>query len=131
MTESVTNQTGQQDLLTRVREGMDVFDREGHKVGRVEDVYVGDAADAPAPGRGPAEDNAPLAPGAGSLVGDVARVFSDNMPDVLRNRLRHNGFIRVSGGLLQGNRFALREQVAAVEGERVVLNVARNELINP
>jgi hypothetical protein len=64
-------------------------------------------------------------------VDDVARVFTDNMPQVLRNRMRHNGFVRIGGGLLRGTRFALREQVAGVDDNRVRLNVREAELINP
>src|SRR5688572_8431525 len=125
MTDRVTNQTSQNDLLSQVREGMDVYDRDDHKVGRVEDVYAGDAADASSPGLEPQQGSVSREAGEASLIHDVARVFSDNMPEVLRNRLRHNGFIRISGGLLQGSRFALREHVAGVDGERVRLSVAR------
>jgi hypothetical protein len=131
MTERMTNPTTDNDLLMRVREGMEVYDSEGHKLGSVSDVFAGDAADTAQAGGEPSRGSGQPEPGDGSIVDDVARVFSDNVPEVLRNRMRHNGFIRIGGGLLRGNRYALREHIAGIDGDRVRLNVREAELINP
>lgn len=131
MTEPMSNRTTQQDVLTQVHEGMDVYDLDGHKVGNVAEVFMGDVADAMSAGGVPQSGSEVNAPGEGSLVNDVARVFTDDLPDVVRNRLRHNGFVRVDGGLLGRNRYALREHVSGVDGKRVLLNVRSDELIKP
>ena len=128
MTEPITNQTNTDDILARVDEGMDVYDRDGHKLGAVKDIYAGDVVDAP-PGAAPDHTGGQRSPGNGSIVTEVARAFSDDLPAVLRSRLRHNGYVCIKGGFLGHDRYALREQVAAVEGRRVTLNVASNELI--
>ena len=129
MTEPIHKRTTSHDVLAQVREGMDVYDLDGNKVGSVAEVFMGDVADALATGAEPQAGSEVNAPGEGSLVNDVARVFTDNMPEVVRNRLRHNGFVRMDGGLLGSDRFALREHVAAVDGKRVRLNVRSDELI--
>jgi hypothetical protein len=131
MTERMTNSTTENDLLTRVHEGMQVYDSEGHKLGSVSDVFAGDAADSALAGGELSRGSGSPEPGESSIVDDVARVFSDTMPEVLRNRMRHNGFIRIGGGLLRGNRYALREHIAGVDGDRVRLNVREAELIKP
>jgi hypothetical protein len=131
MAERTSNPTTGDDVLAHVQERMEVYDSEGHKVGTVTDVYAGDAADTPAAGGEPARGSQTWEPGEGSVVNDVARVFTDNIPEVLRNRMRHNGFVRIDGGLLRSARFALREHVAGVDGDRVRLNVRQAELINP
>lgn len=128
MNEPLIHNTDAHNLLNRVYEGMDVYDRDGHKVGSVSDVYAGAAADAP-PGVEVGESRPQAAPGTGSIVNNVAEVFDDHLPEVLRSRLRHNGYIRIKAGLLKSDRFALREQVTTVDGERVTLNVSGEELI--
>ena len=129
MTEPLSSNTTAHDLLARVHEGMDVVDVDGHRLGSVADVFMGDVADTPLAGGEPQRGSDMVTPGEGSIVNDVARLFSDNIPATLRNRLQHNGFVRVDGGLLGRNRFALREQVATVDGKRVLLNVRAEELI--
>lgn len=128
MTEPQNHNTPAENMLNRVYEGMDVYDRDGHKLGSVSDIYAGEAADAPR-GVEPGESQPLAAPGTGSIVNNVAGVFDDHLPEVLRSRLRHNGYIRIKAGLLKSDRFALREQVTSVEGERVTLNVSGDELI--
>ncbi len=129
MTERVTNSQTEGDLLGQVHEGMEVYDRDQKKVGKVDGLFMGARADGEGEGSEPARGPGPEAAGDGSIIADVARVFDDNMPEVLRSRLRHNGFIRVGGGILSGDRFALREHVASVAGDRVILNVRGEELI--
>jgi hypothetical protein len=130
MTEHTTSSQTGGDLLGQVHEGMEVYDRDQKKVGKVDGLFMGALADGEAMGGEPARGPGPETAGDGSLIADVARVFDDNLPQVLRSRLRQNGYIRVRGGILSGDRFALREHVAAVAGERVILNVRGEELIS-
>jgi hypothetical protein len=122
-------------ILSLIREGMDVYDAANHKIGTVEDLYFGtldptsDAADTIA-------ESAPSrrTTGNDSIVHDIAQAFTgdDDMPDVLRNRLMHDGFIRVDGhGLIGTHRYVVPDQIAGVSGDRVLLKVSRDELIRP
>ncbi|HEX5505837.1 MAG TPA: PRC-barrel domain-containing protein [Thermomicrobiales bacterium] len=96
-------------LLARVREGMAVYDRDEQKVGTVKDVYLG------------GEDLSEAAVPEGSALADA--------PAALRGRLAAHGFIEVGTGLLQSNRYATGDQVAAVADDRVTLTVAQDELL--
>src|SRR5688572_24219540 len=108
MTEPVTNPMTDNNPLAYVREKMDVYDSAGKKVGHVQGMYMGTMADSQTPGVVPQEAGNLEAVADHSLVMDMARAFDDNMPEVLRNRLRNNGYIQISGGLLHGSRYALR-----------------------
>jgi len=122
-------------ILNLIREGMDVYDAKNHKIGTVDDLYFGtldptsDASDViaeSAPSRQTTGDN--------SFVQGIARAFTgdDEIPDVLRKRLLHDGFIQLNGSGLTGtHRYVLPEQIAGVSGDRVLLRVSRDELIHP
>lgn len=96
-------------LLTRVREGMDVYDRDERKVGTVREVYLG------------GEDLSEAAVPEGSALADA--------PAALRGRLAAHGFIEIGTGLLQANRYTTGDQVAAVAADRVTLAVGQDELL--
>jgi hypothetical protein len=52
------------------------------------------------------------------------------MPQEIQDRLRLGGFIRIDmAGMLRADRYALPEQIAAVHGQKVTLNVSRDELL--
>ncbi len=120
--------------LTKVREGMKVYDRTGKDIGKVDRVYMGsvsekqdeygEGASTPSsPGRGPLPD---------TLMKDVVKAFDPNeqLPDVLQKRLLREGFVRVEGGGLFGaDRYVTPDQIASVSGDRVDLRVAKDELI--
>jgi hypothetical protein len=61
----------------------------------------------------------------------VAETFElgPQLPEVLAERLKRHGFVRLEGGLLKGHRYALPEQIARVDADGVYLNVDENELI--
>ncbi|HET8631669.1 MAG TPA: PRC-barrel domain-containing protein [Thermomicrobiales bacterium] len=96
-------------LLARIREGMDVFDRDERKVGTVRDVYLG------------GEDLSEAAVPEGSALAAA--------PAALRGRLAAHGFIEIGTGLLQANRYATGDQVATVGEDRVMLAVAQDDLL--
>jgi len=66
-----------------------------------------------------------------NLVNDIVRVFApDNLPEVLRDRLVLNGFVKLSGeGLFNHARYIMPNQIDSVTGNRVDLRVSRDELM--
>mgnify|MGYP001313382605 FL=1 len=116
-------------FLSRINEGMDVFDRTGDKIGEVDYVYFGET-DVATPeveaqsvsNRDPRED---------TLVDLVADAFrADDMPDELRQRLQMHGFLKLSTGMLRSDRYVLPEQIASITSNAVHLNVALDELLS-
>ncbi|MEP7284859.1 MAG: hypothetical protein ABI947_03720 [Chloroflexota bacterium] len=121
------------NVLSSIHEGMEVYDLQDNRLGKVEDLYFGAEAD----------DNQEAGTGVvtapnpdlrdDSLIDDVARVFVglDDMPEVIKARLRREGFIKVGAtGLFAWARYILPEQIARVD-EHVHLNVRGDELIRP
>lgn len=114
--------------LRFVEQGMRVFDREHHEIGKVEWVQFGDddpetlEVEASGPRRGRDDD---------TLFDVIAKAFtSDNVPDELRDRLVHQGFVRIDAdGLFQADRYVMPEQIDSVSGEGLTLNVTKDELI--
>ncbi len=135
------------DQLALVGPGMEVYDRAGKKVGKIDSLFAGSSevlpgekVVVPAP---VAAGGQPIVPLAVPIIDPVAPATSpvkvpeldsalytgDDMPKELRERLAQDGFIRIDAGLFRHHRYALREQIDRVEGERVVLNVPEAELI--
>ncbi len=117
-----------QSPLQLVREGMDVYDRSGDKVGTVSDVQLGVSSDQiEAGGAG----SSPSGRRDGSLVDTIADVFApdDDVPEVVRNRLRQHGFIRIGGGVFGSDRYAMGDQIASIRGDDVLLAIDGDELI--
>lgn len=118
-------------VLNQVHEGMVVEDRNHHRIGKVDGMFLGGVSDDVLErGKGPATAQAPDTPG-GELIELARRAFGgDDLPDVLRNRLLRNGFIHVDAdGLLASDRYVMPEQISDVSGDTVTLNVTRDELI--
>ena len=114
--------------LRFVEQGMRVFDREHHEIGKVEWVQFGD--DDPdtleVEASGPRRDRDDV-----NLFDVIAKAFtSDNVPEELRDRLVHQGFVRIDAdGLFQADRYVMPEQIDSVSGDEVTLNVTREQLI--
>jgi hypothetical protein len=122
-----TNSSGlemDRGILDMIREDMHVYDVDNHHIGDVEDIYLGQESDAAT-----AQD--PSIRDHDSIIDWVAEAFdSDNIPEVLRNRLLHEGFIRMdSDGIFSSDRYILPEQIAGVSGDKVLLNVRKADLI--
>lgn len=115
--------------LRFVEQGMRVFDREHHEIGKVEWVQFGDddpdttEVEASGPSAGRNDDN--------TLVDVIAKAFStDNVPEELRDRLVHQGFVRIdANGLFAADRYVMPEQIDSVSGDGLMLNVTRDDLI--
>jgi len=123
--------TGDRGILSRVKEDMEVYDVNGEHVGEVEWVYLGEASQgAIDAGTGP-RTVSETGSTADTFVDVVARAFDDDdLPDTVRSRLLMNGFIRIDAdGLFAADRFVMPDQIASVSGDRVMLNVRRDELI--
>jgi len=137
-----------EDKLAHVASGMDVYDRLGKKVGQVDTFYAGatsserraatTATVLPAPVMPTSQQTVPvMEPVVPVTVANPDTVpefdsvlhWDDNFPKELRERLTHDGFIKIAAGLLHHSRYALRDQIERVEGDRVTLNVEEHELI--
>lgn len=114
--------------LRFVEQGMRVFDREHHEIGKVEWVQFGD--DDPdtleVEASGPRRDRDDV-----NLFDVIAKAFtSDNVPDELRDRLVHQGFVRIDAdGLFQADRYVMPDQIDSVSSDGMTLNVTKDELI--
>lgn len=146
------------DVLTGVKEGMDVYDVNDNHMGTVDAVYFGgdvedttrtgsgdvgttdagmgdvDAADtaivanAPNAGAGASSTGGAGAAG-GALVGEFANAFADDdVPQPVRNRLMNHGFIRIAGGLFGSDRYIMPDQIASVSGDRVTLSRSKDDI---
>src|SRR5512142_401630 len=100
--------------LHQVREGMTAYDRNGDKLGKISDIFfgvedeniesgVGAAANLDAP----RVDNPTETTGAFDASLEAVRHDSRNLPKELRNRLERQGYIRIDGGFLGADRFAI------------------------
>lgn len=118
--------------LERVRVGMDVYDRDDHQIGKVDDLYMG-ATSKKADERGKGSATAPN-PNMreNEVIEDIARAIAggEEIPEELRQRLLREGYIRLdTAGLFAAHRYILPDQIAHVEEDHVHLRVTREELI--
>ena len=115
--------------LRDVEEGMKVFDRDRHEIGRVETVTFGDddpstpEVEAAGPSGTPEQD--------GGLLGNIADVFHpDDMPEAVRARLMQQGFVRLdAAGLFAADRYITPDQIGGVTTDGLILNVTKDELL--
>ncbi|MBX3001315.1 MAG: hypothetical protein KF893_22530 [Caldilineaceae bacterium] len=125
------NDSQQDSVLMRVHEGMDVYNYDDERIGKVESIFFGSVSpEEAATGTGAATADNPAMRERGFLD-DLANVFrDDNLPDELRERLLRKGFIRIdSSGLFSSDRYAMPEQIAAVHEDRVILRTDKEGLI--
>jgi len=66
-----------------------------------------------------------------TVLESIAEAFGkEDLPEVLRDRLLTEGYIRLdTKGLLAKDRFILPDQIASAVGDEVRLNVAKEDLI--
>jgi len=115
--------------LRFVEEGMKVFDRERHEIGKVEYVKFGDddpdtpEVEAAAPNTLDARNP--------TLVDVIADAFGDDdLPEEIRDRLLQQGFVRIdANGIFAADRYVTPEQIDSVSGEGLMLNVSKDELV--
>lgn len=114
--------------LRFVEQGMKVFDRNHHEIGKVEWVQFGDDdPDTPeTEASGPSFERDDE-----SLFDIIAKAFTtDNVPEELKERLALQGFVRIDAeGLFAADRYVMPEQIDSVSGDGLTLNVTKDELI--
>lgn len=114
--------------LRDVEQGMRVFDRERHEIGKVEWVQFGDddpeTPEVEASGPSDRRDD-------DTVLDVIAKAFrTDDLPEEVRARLLHQGFVRIDAdGLFAADRYVMPEQIDTVSGDGVMLNVTRDELM--
>jgi hypothetical protein len=117
------------NFLAQVHEGMKVFDRQHHEIGKVERVQMSDdnpatpEVEAATPGNLRERDN--------SLIDNIADVFApDELPEDVRARLMQQGFLKLdTRGLFAADRYILPDQIISVSDDEVMLNVSKDELL--
>jgi sporulation protein YlmC with PRC-barrel domain len=117
------------DLLSRIYEGMEVYDSDGEKIGKVERVQFGQE-DTSKPG---VESATVSSTGErDTLFDNLAEVFTDPdaVPEELRARLLRYGYIKIDTGLLKSDRYVESTQIAGVVEDHVNLHVTRDELLD-
>ena len=114
--------------LRFVEQGMRVFDREHHEIGKVEWVQFGDddpeTPEVEASGPSGRRDD-------DTFIDVIARAFTaDNVPEEVRDRLGHPGFVRSdAAGRFAADRYVMPEQIDSVSGDGMTLNVTKDQLI--
>lgn len=114
--------------LRDVEQGMRVFDRERHEIGKVDWVQFGDddpeTPEVEASGPSDQRDD-------DTLLDVIAKAFrTDDLPEEVRARLLHQGFVRIDAdGLFAADRYVMAEQIDSVSGDSLMLNVMRDELM--
>ena len=135
MTQPLTRQQEHiQSVLKLVDTGMDVYDSAGDKFGTVKDMYFGAVGDESIDGVEPVSIGATTRNNNAmdELLHDFALAFvgEEELPEELRHRLLHDGFVHVdSDGLFASDRFVTPDQIASVDGEGLHLSVTRRDLI--
>lgn len=117
------------NAMTHIREGMDVYDVNGDKLGSVVGVYFGDED----PNRPGAETaSAPRDTTPDTFVENLAEALNppDDMPEELRQRLQRHGFIKVDTGILRQDRYVMPEMIAGVGDDRVDLKISSDEALH-
>ena len=116
--------------LSNIREDMTILDTAGEEVGKVKFVHYGDE-DPNRPGPEAAtpsvEDH-----GEDTLLEEIADVFTDvDIPKEIQDRMHLNGFIRVDMGLLQADGYVMMDQIKAVSGDKVHINISKDNVYQP
>jgi hypothetical protein len=118
-----------QTLPRDVYTGMRVIDANNNEIGKIDDFKFSENEEEP--GVIPAELDAADREPDDSLMDDIARAFApDDMPEELRERLLREGYIRLdTAGLFAADRYILPEQIVGTDGDALVLNVSKDELM--
>lgn len=116
--------------LKFVEEGMKVFDSTHSQIGTVEYVMFGD--DDPSTPEIESAGISDRRERRGSLIDNIADAFSvrDNIPDEIRERLIHQGFVRIDAdGIFEADRYVTPQQIDSVSSDGLMLNVTKDQLV--
>jgi hypothetical protein len=119
-------------LLTQIRKGMTVYDNAKNEIGSVDYVHFGEE-DPHRPGPETAGVSPAVRDDTNPIEEIIAEVFApDRLPEELKSRLLREGFVRiVSYGLFTTDRFVFPNQIHAVDGDQVMLNISKQQLVEP
>jgi len=110
--------------LSAVREGMQVVDARGDKVGKVDVAHMGDPEAVTDRGEPEVEPQ--------GVLQAVLFPAGDQLPEQVRRQLGRTGFVRIDrSGLFSGSCFAGPDDIARVEGDTVHLSKDQDALITP
>ncbi len=115
-------------LPQNIHLGMKVFDRSHKAIGKVDDLrFPENAID---PDVEPADIDASDKPDEReTILGAVAEAFGkEEIPEVLRDRLLREGYIRLDTPLGK-DRYILPSQIASASDDEIMLNVEKDALI--
>jgi len=118
-----------QTLPNEIYKGMKVFDSTQRHIGKVDDFRFSENEESP--DLQPAELDATDRRSKDSLAENIAEAFgADELPEVLRERLLREGYIRLdTAGLFAADRYILPDQIASTTADAVILNVSKDDLI--
>lgn len=117
-----------EQLPRDIRVGMNVYDRQHHHIGKVDDFKFSE--NITAPGVEAAEiDKTDVK--SDSLLDNVAEAFGrEEIPETLRDRLLVEGYVRIEAdGLFAADRYILPSQIASASGDELTLTVDKDQLI--
>ena len=119
-----------QTLPENLHVGMKVFDSRHTEIGKIDDLKFSENEDDPEVT--PAEiDGTDRRDRRDTILQSIAEAFGkEELPEVLRDRLLTEGYIRLdTKGLMAKDRFILPDQIASATGNEVMLNVDKDALI--
>ena len=119
----------QHNVLRDVHHGMKVFDASHKEIGRVDWVQFGN--DDPATPFLEARTIEGMEKRNDNFIDNLVDAFRvDNLPDVVRERLLMQGFVRIdAAGLFAADRYVLPDQIGSVANDELMLKVEKDELM--
>jgi hypothetical protein len=108
-------------VMAQIREGMDVVDAQGEKVGTVDEVRMSDPEAATLGGESVGDRDA-------GLFG----LFDLGDDNRVTDRMLQRGYLKIDGaGLFEGDKYVLSDDVASVEGGVVRLRDRKDNIRDP
>lgn len=118
--EGIDMEQDQNRLMAQIREGMEVVDSRGERVGTVKFVQMGDPQSAEVETAGEDSD-----------IGLLDLLDPDDDEDVTE-RMLHRGYVRIdASGIFNEDKYVLSDDVASVEGNTVRLKRTRDNIKDP
>lgn len=121
------------DLLAQIKEGMDVVDVDGDKVGSVRFVHMADINDADnvgAEGQDPNQGFLDLVPDDSGDGGGLLDAIG--LGDRVTERMERSGYVRIdASGLFSGQKYVQPNQIGGVEGDTVRLTIDKDQIGDP
>jgi len=116
-------------IPVEVHEGMPVFDRSKHRIGRVASFRFSENATAPAVEPAELEATDRVVPD--SLMGEIAQAFAaDGVPEEVHERLIRDGYVKLdTSGLFAADRYVLPGQIASASKDALFLSVDLDDLM--